>query len=79
MNWLLVKLSNDKTYFPIFMGVLSLYAIGGCFLTNWMVDNHPEWTAKVIFLLFFGGIGLAYGSRVVHNFAYAIVNGSHED
>lgn len=74
MNWLLKKLANDDSYFKIFMGILTIYALLGCVLVNWVCDIYPHQTARIIFLLFLGAIGLAYGGRMVNNLAYCKLN-----
>jgi hypothetical protein len=79
MNWLLNKLANEKTYYPIFMGALCLYAFLACILVNWAVGVYPNRIARIIFLLFVGAVGLAFGGRVVNSLAYAKVNKSREE
>jgi hypothetical protein len=73
-NWLLNKLAYEKTYFPMFMGILTIYGILGCVMVHWAVESHPRAIKFITFLFLFGAAVVAYGSRKVHNLAYAKVN-----
>lgn len=79
MNWLLRKLAQEETYFPIFLGVLTLYAVLGCVVFG-LVANYLPKAAGVTATMFMIGAGLvAVGMRMTHNLAYAKVNGVHND
>lgn len=73
MNWLIKKLANESTYFPIFLGALSLYALIGCLVVRLTIENHPNAIPRIIFVFMFGATLVAYGGRVAHNLAYAKV------
>jgi hypothetical protein len=73
MNWLIKKLANESTYFPIFLAALSIYAMVGCLVVRLTIDAHPGAIARIIFVFMFGATLVAYGGRVVHNLCYAKV------
>lgn len=50
MNWLIKKLANENTYYPIFLGCLCVYAFIGVVLFGQAVEHMP-WAAKYVALL----------------------------
>jgi hypothetical protein len=77
---LIELMSREETYFPIFLGALSLYALVGCFVVHWALNAYPS-NAKVVIFSFLGGAAVvAYASRMVHTLAYNwILNKVQED
>lgn len=70
MNWWWKTLGREETYFPTFLVVYTIYASLAGLISYWTVNLFPHAIKFVIFFLFLGVIGLAYGSRILHNLAY---------
>jgi hypothetical protein len=71
MNWLIKRLANESTYFPIFLAVLAVYAMIGCVVVHWIANYHLLAIKPAVFLFLFGSAVVAYGGRLAHNLAYA--------
>ena len=74
MNWLINKLASEKTYFPIFMGALSIYAALACITMSYVLNNFPARIGQTAFLFFGGSVVLGYLGRLTHNWASNKVN-----
>jgi hypothetical protein len=74
MKWLISKLAKEDSYFKIFVAVLSVYGLAGCFLVSFLLDRWPNQSAHIIFLLFLGAVALAFAGRITHTLAYAKFN-----
>lgn len=72
--WLLTTLANERTYWPLFMGVLSVYAVVGTVATGLALNYFPGYVRLLSCLFVGGAVLLAYCSRMAATLAYAKLN-----
>jgi hypothetical protein len=78
-QWLVRKLADENTYFPMFLGAMCIYAMIGVVLFG-LTANYNIGAAKYVAILFlFGAAGMGVGGRIVHTLCYAKVNGNKDD
>lgn len=74
-QWLIKKLANESTYFPIFIGALCIYAALGVTLFAVTIP-YSILAAKCIAMFFlFGSIVMGLIGRIVTTLCYAKLNG----
>jgi hypothetical protein len=76
MNWLIKRLADEKTYFPLFLSSLLIYGLLACLVVSWSLDHCPQWVGRITLLSLIGSMGIGFGARVAHNLAYAKVHSS---
>jgi hypothetical protein len=78
MNWLIKKLADDNTYFPIFVSVLGTYAVVCCILMSFVLSIFPDHIGQATFLAVCGAIALAYLGRLTNRWASDKLNQTND-
>ena len=78
-QWLIKKLADDATYFPMFLGAMFVYAMIGVVLFG-LAATYAVGAVKYVPMFFWiGAIGMGVGGRIIHTLCYAKVNSDKND
>ena len=80
MNWFIKKLADESTYFPMFLGTLTIYACACVAMIVVSSAYHPQDTIIWIAASFIGSVMIGVVARLAHVWAYnKVVSSENND